>query len=334
MKKALKVTFGTMLAASMVSTAFAHEQAFNHFAVWGAATYTKPTNNSVSVGDLLVASGGALDGARRHAFIEPENQFDYAFGITYRFPHHHTRLFFSYDHYDNREESGDINIRNLGFEPAQGGVVSTAGLANVDMNNHELRGGAIHDLHFGDHFCLDLLAFLEYDKLRHTVNEFVQANPNFFVHTRETEQKFRGFGPGIGAVTRWYVVSPQYHVFAGINTSLLYGINNYNQTFNTENVANFYIYQPDDSKSLVQKLDINFGLNYHCAFKHEMHGAAFDIALGMRYMNMINVLKHGNVAYNNLHATDNAGWPANIGMRDDWGRWGPFLKFKIGGAHS
>ena len=202
MKKVLKVTFGTMIAVGMSASgsAFAatdaapapadeqaehahhhhhhghhhhhhhhghhyrYHDALNNVAVWGEATYTKPSNNGLSVGDLLFANAAAnvTDGGRRHTFIDPEMDWDYALGLSYRFPHTHSRLFFNYEHYQNRVDTkGDIDIRNIGLAPDGG---PTAGSANVDIHSNEFRIGAKHDLHFGDHFCLDVLAFFEYDK--------------------------------------------------------------------------------------------------------------------------------------------------------------------------
>lgn len=341
MKNALKVTFGTMLAVSMVAPniAAAHEHFnTNHFAVWGDATYTKPSNNGLSVGDQLFANvggnsggAGAFDGGRRHVFIQPDMEFDYALGISYRMPHTHTRLFFSYDHYDNDvDDQGDVDIRNLGiFPPA-----ATQGIAQYDVHSHEFRLGAVHDLHFGDRFCLDLLAFFEYDKVRQTLNESIFQTGT--VRARETEGKIQGFGPGVGFMTRWYAHSPHWHVFAGANTTLIAGENHYSQTF-FEDSGNFYIYEPDESDSIVGKIDINFGLNYRCAFRHEMHGMVWDVSLGMRYMNMFNAFKNGNTAFNPNAGVNNtvvADFAPNLGMPQDWGRYGPFLRFKIGGAHS
>jgi len=335
MKKALKVTFGTMLAMSMIGQANAHfipQHPENFIAVWVEGTYTKPSNNGLSVGDLLFANPNLFDGGHRHTFLAPDNQWDYALGFSYRLPCQNTRLFFHYDHYDADDSKGDIDIRNLSFAPPP----QTQEVATINEHSNEFRFGAIHDLHFGDYFSLDLLAFLEYDKLRLTLNETIsQAG---IIGARETENKVRGFGPGVGFMTRWYAHNPHWHIFAGATTAILAADNDYHQTFLTSAVPpGFYNYDPEESDSLVGKLDINFGINYRCAFRHYFCGAIWDISLGMRYMNIFNAIKNGNTVYN-PNAFDDAGTPINfspnLGFPQDWGRWGPFLKFKIGGKDS
>jgi hypothetical protein len=239
---------------------------------------------------------------------------------------------------------GDIDIRNIGLDPLFDGV-QTNGIASLHEKAYEFRVGAIHDLHFGDHFCLDLLAFLENDKVSQAVHEFntetppgggggggnIAAPPN----VRDTDNRVRGFGPGVGLITRWYAPNPDWHVFAGLTTTILFADNQFNQTFIAA-PSPFYIYAPEDSHSVVGKLDVNFGINYHHALKREMYGMQWDIALGMRYMNMFNALKNGNTAWtpNAAGGQFPANFAANLGSAQDWGRYGPFLKFKLGGAHS
>ncbi len=344
MKKAARITFGAILAASMLAPQLSNaHDLINPFAVYIEANYTKPSNNGLSVGDLLFAPvvAGPFDGGRRHVFIEPKNQYDYSLGATYRFAHSHTRLFLDYDHYSNHQEQGDINLRNDGLAPAP----DTFGFSRVDINAYEFRVGAIHDLHF-DRYCIDLYAFLENVKLTQTLFETaVQQNvapPDELIDEPFTSNKMWGFGPGVGAMARVYPFRhcPQWNLFAGMMTSLLYGEHQYFESF-VSNAGNFYIYDPEDTNAIVAKLDIQFGLNYHHALRHEMHGMKWDISLGMRYMNMFNALKNGNTAWQpNAQLTGQnsgnfpANFAANLGSAKDWGRYGPFLRFKIGGANS
>ncbi len=230
----------------------------------------------------------------------------------------------------------DINIRNLGLPPTVG--AQTVGTYQYDLNAHEFRVGAVHDLHFGDHFCLDVLAFLEYDRIRQNIFETINRDSNTNFRTRETENLVKGFGPGLGFMSRWYASNPHWHVFAGANTTLLKVENEFSQTLNlVTGAAGFYDYEPFDSDSIVGKIDIKFGVNYHCAFRREMHGAKWDIALGMKYMNMFNVFKNGNTSYQ-PNGASGAGIISNsapyLGAAQDWGKWGPFLRFQIGGAQS
>ncbi|MGD9592872.1 MAG: Lpg1974 family pore-forming outer membrane protein, partial [Candidatus Berkiella sp.] len=267
--------------------------------------------------------------------------FDYAVGLSFRLPtYRHTRVFVHYDHFQNDiDRQGDTNIRNLGLDPTDGNG-DTQGISELDIVSHEFRIGAIHDLHFGDHFCLDLLAFFEWDKLRQELTETISQDPTQRLRARRTENIASGWGPGVGFVSRWYAHNPNWHVFAGVNSSLIKMENDFTQTYAqlVPNTQVEYDYDPNESDSIVGKLDIEFGLTYACAFRHEMQGMKWDISLGMRYMNMFNVFKNGNTAYQPL-AFNNGGnalqvVPVYLGAAQDWGKYGPFLRFKIGGNHS
>ncbi len=346
MKKTLKVTFGTMLAVSMVTPAYAQNflgetDFLNNLSVFVEGNYTKPSNNGLSVGDLLVTpSAGGLDGWRRQVFLNPENEWDYALGFTYRYCGD-SRLILRYDHYDASDDTTNIDIRNIGFAPAP----DTAGYAIVQENQHEWLLGLAHSLGFDQGFNLDLMAFLAQDKLdvslQETQTQFVanQGGGVFAHYHRTTENTMEGFGPGLGAMAQVYPFRcmQNWGFFAGGRTALLYARNSYQQSFYENNSVTpaFYVYDPEDSHSIVTKLDISFGLNYHCGFRHDLGGAMFDIALGMRYMNMFNVLKNGNAAYNPPNGFAGiANFAANTGWPQDWGRFGPFLTFRFGGANA
>ncbi len=340
MKKVLKVTFGAVLAVSMaapmIASAHVHE-IWNGIAVWGDATYMRQSNNGLSVGDYTLATTppATFDGAHNHFFVDPDYEFDWALGVSYRLPHTHTKLFMSYDHFQNDvDRQGDFGIRALGLAPG----AFTFAATELDTNAHEFRVGAVHDLHFGDHFCLDFKAFLEYSRVTQTLNETVQQSG--VVRFESTENLIKGFGPGVGFVSRWYSHNPTWHIFAGANTTLLKVENEYGQTLGElvgPLAGSGYDYQPHETDSVVGKLDIEFGINWGCKFRHELRGAAWDVALGMKYMNMINVFKNGNTAYqvndgfNAQPLADNAPY---LGAAQDWGKYGPFLRVKIGGANS
>lgn len=336
-----------VLAMSAIAPVANSHMPYQQFAGWVTGSYYKPSNNGLSVGDLLFANapGNNFDGGHREVFLNPSNDYDYALGFSYRFPHTNTRLFISYDHYDNDiDDHVEFNLRSFGFapgvvDPVLGeDIIQTQAVIVYDLSSSEFRAGAIHDLRFGDRFRLDLLAFLEYSRVRQTLDETII--PTFVVEEEVnaplTENKFEGFGPGVGFMTRWSGHCPEWHVFAGGNTTLLYSSHHYTQT-NIVNDTNFYIYEPETSHSVVGKIDIEFGINYHHALKYELHGMQWDISLGMRYLNLFNALKNGNTAFNpNAGANNNvvANFAPNLGPAQDWGRYGPFLRFKLGGAYS
>jgi hypothetical protein len=68
-----------------------------------------------------------------------------------------------------------------------------------------------------------------------------------------------------------------------------------------------------------------------------MKRTKWDMDLGMRYMNMFNVLKNGATAFNpNAGANNDVAndFAPRLGAAFDWGRYGPFLRFSVGGADS
>ncbi len=366
MKKALKVTFGTMVAVSLAAPVAAlavtqhphhhhhhhkHQHAHHHHSVadqiaaWVDVTYMRPSNNGLSVGDYATPPTQVnFDGAHNHYFLEPNNDWDYALGISYRLPHHHTRIFLSYDHYVNNQYQGDTDLRNLGLFPLVDGVLeSTVSTTDYELKYHEIRLGAIHDLHFGDRFCLDVSAFFEYDRLRQQVGE-TNAAVNGTQLGRTTENKVWGFGPGFGFMSHWFFWGPHWQAFAGANTAIIQMDNKFTQRLDGLQggiVGNVYDYEPTESDSLVGKVDIEFGLKYSCAFRREMHGMKWDVSLGMKYMNMFNVFKNGNTMYqpHGGSGLDDspvvlAGFAPYLGAAQDWGKYGPFLRFKLGGHNS
>ncbi len=360
MKKALKVTFGTMLAASMVAPAYATGNDFlNHSAVYVEGTYYRPSNNGLSVGDQLVAPSitagqfGApiLDGWRRADFLNPENTYDYALGYSYHIPRSPTRVFLRYEHFDDDTAIGGVDavdFRNIGTEPGYpnypnvGPVGGTMENAKLHESLSEFKVGLSRELQFTPKFGVELLGFLENDRLSVSLSEsmfgtiYTSTVPQDL--SRDTDGKMTGFGPGIGAVGKIYPFSrcPQWAFFAGGTTTLLYANNEYQQSYyqtqagvSGGGVVNpvFYVYDPEDSHSLVGKVDISFGVNYHYRFMHDVYGAVFDLTLGLRYMNIINAMKNGDTAYNPFIAN----FAANTGWPQDWGLFGPFLRFRLGG---
>ncbi len=62
----------------------------------------------------------------------------------------------------------------------------------------------------------------------------------------------------------------------------------------------------------------------------------FQAALGLRYNNVVNAFKGGNTQLNTTNAATNVntGFAITTGLPSDFGRFGPFLRFSIGGANS
>lgn len=329
MKKVLKVTFGTMLAAGLVTSAFAGESELRQRgAVWVTGTYTESSNNGASYGDIqqsptVVAN---FDGERRHVFVDPDLEFDYALGFSYHFCGTETRLFVSYDHFSDHNDSTNVNVRNLNLTPP------SAAYGKVTNHADEVRIGLTHSLIFSRRFEFDLSGFFEWDEVKRDIDEAIRSGNAFA--TRNSHNDVQGWGPGIGARARTapFRCYPNVGFFVGGNAALLWADTNY-EVIAFDSTGLTYHYDPEETESVVGKLDISFGLNYTKCFR-DMSGMLVDIALGVRYMNMFNVFKNGNAYFNPVYANSNAiSFAANIGSAaNDWGRVGPFLTFAIGGA--
>jgi hypothetical protein len=339
MKKALQITFGAVMALSIVGQVEAHDATLGRTALLITGTYSKTTNDGLSYGDILLAPPviAGSDSFRRHVFIDPDWEFDYGVGITHRFCGSNTRLFAYYDHFRGDDEAGTSGVRNLGI-PANPGVngAVTNGSMNVETKSDEFRLGLSRGLNFGHHFSLDLGGFFEWDKIERNSEEF-QSQPGAINRFRSTENEIKGFGPGVAVMARAFPSHDYCHfsVFMGASTTLLYATNEFDQSL-FEGTDLFYQYQPDDSKSVLGKFDISFGVDYCNRIRTDCNGMTVGMTLGVRYLNIVNAFKNGNTAYNNAiqqnDGTNFQGFAANTGSTNDFGRIGPFLQFRIGGA--
>ncbi|MFI4937614.1 MAG: Lpg1974 family pore-forming outer membrane protein [Candidatus Berkiellales bacterium] len=332
MKKALKVTFGTMLAASMASPTFANEyDVLQHLAVHVNGTYTKASENGLSYGDILQAPTqvGGGDGFRRQLFLHPDYEFDWGAGASYHIPRTFVRVFFHYDHFnDGNNTGGSTDTRDLGLGAPP--PTSTA-MASVHHTSNEFTLGIDRRINLGRRYHIDTAAFLEWDRIRRDMHE---QNVNTAVFAfRDTENKMRGWGPGVGIKGHGLPFQcNNFGIFASAMATLLYSTNTFSQTEEGNNLLR-YSYDPEDTHSIITKFDINFGVDYESVFRIDAGKMQAGIALGMRFVNYVNAFKNGNTFFN-PEFTPGGTWAANTGHPEDWGRWGPFLQFRIGGAHA
>lgn len=334
MKKALQVTFGAVIALGIASQVQAYDATVGRTALLLTGTYSKITNDGLSYGDILLAPPAiaGADGFRRHVFVDPDWDFDFGVGLTHRLACSNTRVFAYWDHFRANDNAGTPGVRNLGLVP---GAI-TGGTMDVETHSDELRLGLSRGLHFGHHFSVDVGGFFEWDKIERDTEEFVTQG-GAASRFRSTENEIKGFGPGVTVMTRAYPSRDYRHfsIFMGAMTTLLYVNNEFDQSLFVGDVL-FSAYDPDNTKSMVGKLDISFGVDY-CNRIHTDHtGMSVGMSLGMRYMNMFNAFKNGNTMYNNAVQAGGGnpftGFAANTGGSNDFGRIGPFLQVRIGGA--
>lgn len=337
MKTAIKLTLGTMLAASVAAPAQA--ELWDRIAVTGTATYTEASNNGLSMGDLYTVNPAGVEGGRRAFFVEPEHVWDYGAAISYRVGNgnasHDTRLYIDYDHFREDHERQAAGLRNIGINST---VIATDAFADVRHRAHQLRVGVLQTVHFGSKLDVSLNGFFDYTKLERKMEEIMRLSNN--VHTRSTEDELRGYGLGFGGSARGTPLNacPEFGIFGGINGTLLYSDQEYIQAMYTSTggaaPALNYQFNPEDSKSIVVKLDAEAGIDYKRVVNSDMARFLVHAAVGVRLMNVVNAHKSGNTSFepavlNNAVAGNFAKW---TGHPYDFGRVGPFLRLTIGGA--
>jgi len=337
MKKILNVALGAFLATSWVTQSYGYGYDLLDYAgVYVIGDYTEPSNNGLSVGDLPTASpvANGFDGGRRALFLDPRFRWDYTVGITFDLCCQN-QLFFQYDYYNynqSREDDGTISI-GLPFPPTN----NSAPLGRVRERENDFILGLAHWINFGPHFAVNVSAYAEYERLtRHLFEESDQTvNGVLFTNTRFTDNKLRAYGPGIGILGRAYPGDDHHwSFFAGIMTTLFYAKNHYEQLFLSDGDFG-YDYEPEDSHSVIAKININAGVDY-CFEISKRRSILMDIAVGVRYLNIFNAFKNGDTAFNPLvqghpNVGTKSGFAANTGFAEDWGRWGPYIQLSVGG---
>lgn len=321
MKKALQVTFGAILAVSIVSSvhAAAYDDIGGRTALLVTGNYTKLSNNGLEYGPLNLSDPTAPT-IFKDSIMNPDWSWDLGLGLTHRFCNSDTRIFAYWDHYRN----DDSQTATPTYHYSIGNATS---VSNVNYGSDEVRLGVSQAFEFGTLASLSLGGYFEWVKLTRDMNVF-DSTGNYF----NTYNKMDGYGPGIAAMARVYpftnfgFLSALHGIggFLGTTTSLLYAHNDFSHAYATTG-TNFL--RTSSSESIVGKLDISFGLDY-CS--ELTNGTMFGLSLGMRYLNIFNAFKNANQGPI-LVPTSPVDLSGNIGS-DDWGRMGPFIQFRIGGA--
>jgi len=323
-----------VVAASAAQADFASRIAVN-----GTLTYTETSNNGLSIGDSNSAlnAAGTFPLTRSAEFIDPDMELDYGLGFTYRMgDNSDTRLFFDWDRYGSGRSAALANAYGIGSPAAVANVSS--GTGHVDTDYDQFRFGVNHALHFGDKLDITLTGFFDYTNIErdlHTFNYDATAGTNHYLAIHD---EMSGWGPGFGATARVtpFDVCPQVGLFGGLSTTLLYVDNEYRANYREADDAIFNLH-PEDSNSMVAKFDAEFGVDYQKLFQTSWAPIKFQAALGLRYNNVVNAFKGGNTGDMGLDSPFARGFASdsiNANNVNDFGRFGPFLRFSIGGANS
>lgn len=329
MKRALKFSLAALAAAAVAAPAQA--SVIDKLAVKAAATYTEASGNSLNFANVLVA-GVAGNGVWRPVFVEPDHEWDYSLGLSYRIAGHNTRFFVDYDHFRGEEtrEIGGNGVQALGQANAAGTVVTSA----VEHKERDFKVGFVHTLHFGPKFETDLSGAIEYAKMQRTVDN--QHRVGVAVQYQEIFNETEGWGPFMAATGRVYPWGDQnrcWSFWARAGVGLLYSDHTFTHRLQDNAIPpvfNDSSMNPEDTKSIVTRVEADLGVEWNRVMRADFSDLQLGVRLGVRYHNVNNAFKNGN-----LLQIPAANALVNINSSpDDYGRMGPFLEFKIGGANA
>lgn len=342
MKNLFALLVSLLAAQAATPLRAAADQFLEYTEVFVRGTYTKPSNNGLSIGDVqIIIPAAALDRFNQAVFLKPKFKWDYTVGLNYRFPDTRTRFFVDYDHFREDASRTDNSILDIGVVPPPGlNLIPVFEYASLLYATQEIRAGFKRLIPFHHRFLVDLGAFLEYDKLNRTMREYINGEhpaEGAPVETsfRETDNIVKAFGPGVGVLIAGipFKSCKYFGLFGGVATSLLYAKNRFDES-NVVTLLNGtqileYDYNPENSYSILGKFDVNFGIDYRRSIPVSGSKVNTGLTLGMRYVNYINAFKNGNTYFNPFPSTDD--FAANTGHAEDFGRFGPYLQLSVGG---
>ena len=323
MDKAITIALSSLIAVGLSAPVAAHNW-FDQLAVKAAATYTKPTNNGLDFGFLRTGNF-----SYRPFFVEPSHEFDFAWGLEFRTNHDgDTRAFLEYDHYNHSKQRAASGLILLGSGPEADSTVT----GDVSHDEHSIKFGARHTLHFGPYFDTVLGGFFEYANVEKTWKRAYAAPGGAIQVFDFSEDQMRGWGPGIDALGRAFPFGNENHnwsLFAAGSFSLLWADHEYHYASspNQQEEQDALALDPEDTKSRVSKMETSLGVEYSRLFTSDVASVVLGARLGVKYLGYFNAFKGGN------HDSVVSG-AVQFSRDYDYGRMGPFLEFRLGGAHS
>jgi Legionella pneumophila major outer membrane protein precursor len=339
MKRALKYTLSALAAAVVAAPAMAGNTLDNS-ALYVAGTFTEASGNGLHITDLNTANdaGGS---SWRPVMLDPDHEFDFYVGFSYRLADTNTRFFIEYDHF-----KGDESREVVGAAALSAGVpvnIAPVTTANVEHKERDFKFGLRHTLDFGPKFETVLGAGLEYSKVQRTfTTQSLWTGPNS--RFREMFDETEGWGPFVEAKGRaypWGNESRNWSFWARGAVALLYSDHTGRFEMREPGVGipqltNNYTFTPEDTKSIITRVEADLGLEWNRVMRADFNDLLLGVKLGVRYHNMMNAFKNGNL--NQVVATSSEGGAGLTGdlntSPNDYGRMGPFLEFKIGGSNA
>lgn len=350
MKKILTLSTIAALSLGLTPTAMANWDFLNRSEFHVAGVLSKPSNNGLETGSLGMApiptAVVRFSPAVNLLDLEPSAAWNYALGYSYTLCGTTNKFFMDYEHFHAHDGlAGQVN---------DGLLLDASLVARVDMSQDMFRFGFSHQEAYDCNVWLETSVFFEFDRLLQKYSNLLY-NPSALYSTTGggvertlvngvpvlLDNKLNGFGPGVGFKLSGapIVNCPQFKLFGGIMASLLYA-RQYGYYYRDLAIAEVnpappppaiinvtpLIIDPDTNVALVTKLDIDVGIDYRQKFCVDNAKMMFGLTVGLRYVNMINALKYSNrINFSNVQPLSNYD-PV------DWGRAGPYIQFRLGGA--
>ncbi|MFO1259249.1 MAG: hypothetical protein U1E78_12690 [Gammaproteobacteria bacterium] len=319
MKTLIKFGLGTLIAAVTFSAgANSFEDATKRTAVWAKGHWDVPSNERLAYAQKPTTA--VFPGETY--FVEPDNEFDLAFGIEHALPMSengtHFNVVLDYDQYSTNQKdvkSGATFSSILG-PFGIGAAADVSREANIQLRDRTWRLGVQRAKEFG-RFDWRLGAFAEYSKVARTYNileRSVADGSQLFI-----KQESDGWGPSFDMMARFYPWGRDtgFSVFGSGETAFLYS----DQGVRIVSSANSLRSVTEngnraDLNAVMTRLGASVGVGYALPISEDV---MVGFRVGGRWMSYYNAFKNSS----NLTTG-----------RTDYDRVGPFLEFRIGGTHS
>lgn len=316
MKKIIGLSLGALVAAVTFPASAALNDAMSGTSVWVRGHWDEPSNERF----VYAVKPAVAPFVGETYFVEPDNDFNFAFGLEYAIPMSEADTHFSavldYDQYSTSQN--DVKS-GLPFTSAIPGGLAAA--ANADrrgdlhLRDHTWRLGVRRAKEFG-RFDWQLGAFAEYSKVARTYS-ILEAN-GVAGNQLYTKQESDGFGPSFDMMGRLYPWGRDtgFSVFGTGETAFLYA----DQSFQGVDTANGVLQNVDSNRADINAVMVRLGATVGVGYARPIsEDLVVGFKVGGRWMNYHNAFKNSS--------------DLTVG-RNDYGRMGPFVELRVGGTHS
>ena len=311
-KKVLGMTASTLIVAGAATPALAtNSDVFNGMMLRVQGHYMESSNDGAAIAER--ATQPNAEG--RTFYTRPNGDWDMRAGLEFVMPgDSNSSLVLDYDRYSNAD-SADVNELNLASVLGAGAPASVNG--RVKFKDHAIKLGARRGLELGSNFDLNVGAYAEYAKVERTLGIDETTGAPVAVTNAVIHNEVEGWGPSFDIEGAWYPMGRHgcFSIVAGAEFAALWADNKVSARA-ADPAGAFVGTTADANRDHLNTVQTRFGATAALAFSRPLNESiAFGIRAGARWVN-----------YHNAFAeTDSTG-------NGDYGRFGPFIELRIGGA--